>query len=60
MKQLFFYVLFGFFSASLNATDKVETAFHQTFSKAHTESVTESVSVRLKEIDVANPIFILR
>lgn len=61
MKQLFFYALFGLFSASGKATDNAEVSLLQTFSKPHTKNaVTQSTPVRLKEIDVANPLFIFR
>lgn len=60
MKQLFFYALFWAFSASLNATDKVEAIVQQTFSKPHAIRITEAKPVRLKDIDMANPLFIFR
>jgi hypothetical protein len=60
MKEIFFYTLFWMLSAGLNATDKVEAIVQQKFSKPHATRVKESASARLKEIDVSNPLFILK
>jgi hypothetical protein len=59
MKQVFFYILFGLFSVSLNATDKAKTTVQQTL-RTHTPSVTAKASARLKDIDVTNPLFIFK
>lgn len=59
MRQLILYSLFGLFTITLNASDNVRVVVQQTFSKAHVR-VTEKKVVRLKDIDVANPLFIFR
>jgi hypothetical protein len=60
MKQLFFYALCWLFSMDLGAGNHTEVAVAQTFSTSQTNIVTEQPSVRLKEIDVANPLFIFK
>jgi len=60
MKQVIFYALYWVFSTGLNANDTVTSGLLKTFSKPHVNPVTESASVRLKEIDVANPLFIFK
>jgi hypothetical protein len=60
MKHVIFYALFWMFSTGFNASDNTTSCLLQTFSKVHVSSVTESASVRLKEIDVANPLFIFK
>jgi hypothetical protein len=60
MKHVIFYALFWMFSTSFNANNKTTSCLLQTFSKVHISPVTESASVRLKEIDVANPLFIFK
>jgi len=65
MKQLFYYALFWMLSGGINKHSNAETtSTAQTFSKAQLENsenaVTENGSVRLKEIDALNPLFIFK
>ena len=65
MKQLFYYALFWMLTGGLYLRSSAETStITQTFSKPHIENsgagVTETKSVRLKEIDAMNPLFIFK
>ena len=65
MKQLFYYALFWMISGGLSMHGNAETtSTAQTFSKPQLENsgnaVTENSSVRLKEIDALNPLFIFK
>lgn len=62
MKQLFYYALFWMLSGSVYVRGNAEAALTtKTFFKPHIESgVTKDGSVRLKEIDIVNPLFIFK
>lgn len=62
MKQLFYYALFWMLSGSVYVRGNAEaTVTTQTFSQPHIKNnVTEDGSVRLKEIDATNPLFIFK
>lgn len=61
MKLFFFQALFWIFTGGLYLRDNREAAAVQSFSKPHIQAaVTEEATVRLKDIDVTNPLFIFK
>lgn len=61
MKQLVFYVLFWLFTGGVYLRTSAAETGQQTFLNLHTErTVTENEWSRLKDIDVTNPLFILK
>jgi hypothetical protein len=61
MKQLVFYALFWLLTGSLYLRNTAEAALQQTISIPQLDNpVTENASDRLKDIDIANPLFINR
>jgi hypothetical protein len=61
MKQLVFYALFWLLTGSLYLRNTAEAALQQTVSITQIDNpVTENTIDCLKEIDIANPIFINR
>ena len=61
MKQLVFYALFWLLTGTLYLRNTAEAALQQTNTITQLATpVTENTSDRLKDIDIANPLFINR
>ncbi len=61
MKLFLFYALIWHLTITLNGGATTDICRTQTFSKPHVEkTVTKKRAARLKEIDVLNPVFILK
>jgi hypothetical protein len=61
MKQLVFYALFWLLTGSLYLRNTAEAALQQTNGSTQIEkAVTENAFDGIKEIDIANPLFINR
>jgi hypothetical protein len=48
------------FSGGVYLRSSAESSMQSTFSEPHNASVTQQELVRLKDIDIANPVFVLR
>jgi hypothetical protein len=61
MKQLVFYALFWLLTGSLYLRNTAEAALQQTVYITQLDNpIPENTSDRLKDIDIANPLFIYR